>query len=172
MRSSPFLVALFFVLMLPIASAKADDHHQEPRTINTTGTCSKEVVPDRGRLQLTAVVDDKDLKIANAKATEQYEKLRTDILAMKLPDGELKTSEYVVQDQWDYVDGRRIKRGYQSRFGLSVVTSDLSRLGDVMAVAAKHNIPEVSQLQLFLSTAKAKDGERDCLAAAAVDARE
>ncbi|MFN9252372.1 MAG: SIMPL domain-containing protein [Holosporaceae bacterium] len=169
-RSS--LVALLFVLMLPVATANADEEDREPRTINTTGTCSKEVVPDRGRLQLTAVVEDKDLKVANAKATEQYEKLRIDILAMKLPDAEVKTSEYVVQEQWDYVDGRRIKRGYQARMGLSVVTSDLSRLGDVMAMAAKHNIPEVSQLQLFLSTAKAKEAERSCLADAAGDARE
>jgi uncharacterized protein YggE len=97
---------------------------------------------------------------------------RIDILAMKLPDAEIKTSEYVVQEQWDYADSRRVRRGYQARMGLSVVTSDLSRLGDVMAMAAKHNIPEVSQLQLFLSTAKAKEAERSRLADAAGDARE
>lgn len=169
-RSS--LVALLFVLMLPVATANADEQGHDPRTINTTGICSKEVVPDRGRLQLTAVVDDKDLKVANAKAKDQYEKLRTDIIGMKLPDGDLTTSEYVVQEQWAYHGEQRIKRGYQARFGLSVVTSDLSRLGDIIEMGAKNNIPEVSQLQLFLSTAKAKEAERSCLADAAGDARE
>lgn len=172
MRQSSFVFALVFAVFLPVVSAMADEHGHEPRTINTTGTCSKMVVPDRGRLQLTAVVDDKDLKTASTKAKDQYEKLRTDIIGMKLPDGDLTTSEYVVQEQWDYQGGQRIKRGYQARFGLSVVTSDLSRLGDIIEMGAKNNIPEVSQLQLFLSTAKAKEAERSCLADAAVDARE
>jgi uncharacterized protein YggE len=172
MRLLPLLTVLAAVAVFtPTAHAEQE---AIPKLISTTGFCSRDVVPDRGRIQLTAVVENKDLKTAIALATKQYEQVRAEILALKLPNAEFATNNYSIEEQWDYVqpNNKRERRGYQARMGLSVVTSDLSRLGDVIAVASKNAVADVGQLQLFLSPPKKTEAEKSCLEEAASDARD
>ncbi len=142
------------------------------RTVSVQGTCRKELVPDKAGLNMTAVATHpKDLKTAVNEAVRNYESARAQIQKMKLKDAELTTSEYNVQPVYDWNDGKQILRGYQARVGLRVETSEIDRMGDVMAAAAEANMKDVAAWQLVISPEKSRLTAQECLADAVLDAR-
>jgi uncharacterized protein len=54
-------------------------------------------------------------------------------------------------------------KGYRARIGLSVATSETSRLGEVIAIASKEGIREVGALSTYLSDEKSKTEREACL---------
>ncbi|TAH32597.1 MAG: DUF541 domain-containing protein [Alphaproteobacteria bacterium] len=142
------------------------------RTVAVQGSCRRELVPDKASLNMTAVATNaKDLKSAVNEAVRNYESARTQIQKMKLKDAELTTSEYNVQPVYDWNDGKQILRGYQARVGLRVETSEIDRMGDVMAVAADTNMKDVAAWQLVVSPEKYRLMAQECLSDAVLDAR-
>ncbi len=142
------------------------------RSVSVNGTCRRELVPDKAMLTMTAVaVNARDLKSAVAEAVKNYESARAQIQKMKLKDADISTSEYNVQPMYDWNNGKQTLRGYQARVGLKLETSDIDRMGDVMAIAAESNMKDVGQWQLIVSPDKYKQAAKDCLADAVADAR-
>jgi uncharacterized protein len=143
-----------------------------PRYVSVTGVCQKKILPDRGRLTLTVSVLDADVGDASKKAISEYESLRRDVKALQLKDGELETVEYSVNEETEWVKNKQVHKGFRARMGLSVSTSDIQKISDVIFVASKHNVKEVGSLEMFLSTAENKIVHEDCLQTALLNAKE
>lgn len=161
--------AFFLLLFLFSLNAQAAT---EGRIISVSGNCIKKVAPDRGMVTLVAQFNDKSAGVASKKAMETYEKIRLAVEKMKLKDLELQTSEYSVQEIFDYQANKRTSKGMQASLGLQVVTSEISRLGDVAALSAQFEINRVENLSTFLSAEKAKASRESCLVEAIKNARE
>lgn len=142
------------------------------RLISVSGECLKKVAPDRGTVTLVAQFTEKTATAASKKAMAAYEKIRAAVQRMNLKDLELQTSEYSVQEIFDYPNGKRISRGVQAAMGLQVVTSEIPRLGDVAALTREYEINRVDHLSTFLSPEKAKAESEACLVEAVKNARD
>ena len=164
------LLPLVFVLLSPmLAFAESGD---VVRSVSVTGTCHRELVPDKAQLNMVAqAINSRDLKSAVNEAVKSYEATRAQLQKLKLKDAEMTTSEYNVQPVYDWANNKQTLRGYQARIGLRFESSDIDRMGDVMAVAAENNMKDVGQWQLIISPAKYKQAAQECLAEAALDAR-
>lgn len=158
-----------FVFLLGLSGVNA--LASEPRAITVTGSCHQEATPDRGSIILTSVVVDKDLKAAARKAGERYERVREAVKRLGLEDLEVRTTEYQLHELKEWEKDRQVSKGFQCRMGIRVETSNLQRLGEVIAIGAREGIEESGQLQAFLSTAKQKSVRLSCLKDAALDAR-
>lgn len=156
----------FFTLILLFSSAAFAE-----RVVSVSGECIKNVSPDRGTVTLVAQFTEKTSTVASRKAMETYEKIRNAVQRMNLKDLELQTSEYSVQEVFDYVNGNRVSRGTQAALGLQVVTSEISRLGDVAALSSQHQINRVESLSTFLSPEKTKETREACLVEAVQNAK-
>jgi uncharacterized protein YggE len=154
LRSLAFLALSGFV----VSTAHAVD-----RTVSVSGQCLRTTFPDRGSLNIVPEFQDADIKLATRKATESYERIKKEVQALKLANLEIQTSEYSVNQQFDYVKGKSISRGYRARMGLLVITSETARLGEVIAIAAKNNVKDVGALTTFLSDEKSRDEREACL---------
>lgn len=141
------------------------------RLVTVNGECKVDVIPDRG--SLTATIDhlNKEVKISTKKTAEIYIQFKKEVEALGLKNFEMKTTEYQVFEQKDYEKNKQVSKGFRARMGLNVSTEEISRLGEIMNVAAKLGITDVTNLNTFASDSKLKSLETECLKAAALDAR-
>lgn len=160
-----------FVFLAIVSVSALAAHASEPRSISVTGNCTKTVTYDRGAIVVTADVLDLDLQKATKRATDTYEAVRAAVQKLNFKDAQLMTSEYSVTEQKEWEKERSVSKGFRARMGLQVTTSEISRLGEVIAIAAKQNVRDVSALHSFLSADKEKTERESCLEAAVQNAQ-
>lgn len=133
------------------------------RTISVSGTCLRSAIPDRGSIVITPEFTDPDIKSAAKKATGQYEAIKAEIQKLNLKNLELSTNEYSVLELREWEKNKQVSKGFRARMGLQVTTSETSRLGEVIAIAAARNVKDVGALQTFLSDEKSRGEREACL---------
>ncbi len=159
-------VAVVFLAAMPSVAAEIN------RSVTVNGVCHKEIVPDRASLNMVSFAKHPtDVKAAVNSAVKAYEAVRAQVLRLKLKDGELTTSEYNIGPVYEWADNRQVLRGYQARIGLEVETSEIERMGEVMAIAADNNIKEIGAWILIVSQKKRQQVLQECLAEAVMDAK-
>lgn len=162
-----FKFAAVSLLALPLL-ARADDL---PRTVSVTGTCNRRVTPDRGSITVTAEALEMDLQASAKKSTETYEKMKADILKLKLDKAELRTVEYSLQELKEWEKNKNVFKGFRSRMGLQVATASTARLGEVIEIAARHGVRDVGSLRTYLSEERQLQEHVACLEEAAKNAQ-
>ena len=158
------VVSALTALMFMTVSAMAGQ-------LSVTGQCQKEVTPDRVSVTITARALEKEPKVATAKVAAQYEKMRAEVKNLKLKDGRTSTSGFVVNQEWDYANNKRTLKGYSSAMSLTAETSEVSKAGEILDIATKLNVAEVSTPTTFLSADLAKLEYEGCLANAITNAK-
>jgi uncharacterized protein YggE len=159
---------LSFFLMLAQNVAASESFE---RKVSVSGNCTRQVTADRGSIVLTSEFRDQELDTAANKATKTYDRIRDEVKKLKLDDLELQTVEYNVGQIREWENNRSVFKGYRARMGLRVSTVSIQRLGEVIALATKHGIQDVSQLNMYMSQAKALKEHAMCLEEAAINAR-
>lgn len=142
------------------------------RQVAVSGECSRRTPPDRGSIQVTAEFRDADLKVATRKAMDTHERVKAQIKRLQLADPEITTSEYSANEIREWTKDRMVHKGYIARMGLEVSTSDIQRLGEVIAIASREEMKDVGALRMYLSQDKLRSERIACLKDAAQNAKE
>lgn len=157
---------LTFLLILVTSSGLA----AESKRVQVQGQCQTKVVPDRGSITFMAENQSKSQKEAFAKTNQQINSLKQKIKKLKLPDLELKNTNYNVYPVREYENKKYVNKGMRVSLGLEVTTSDIQRLGDTLTLASEEGIQNVGSLRMFLSQQKQKEIYLKCLDVATEDA--
>lgn len=135
----------------------------------TTGEGLIEAVPDRAWITITAesrAGNPRDAQKRNAEAMAPVlEKLK----AAGVPADAIKTTGYDLQQEWDYVNNRRISRGYVARNTIDVRVDNVERVGELLEIAVGSGATSVGGIRFDLKD-RAKL-EREALRMAVADAR-
>lgn len=170
----PKHITFFGLLTLSACAARNEDRHDAGpgRGILATGTCIKKISQDRGSVTLTTTVLAPTATESSQKATKDSEDVRAAIVALKLPDATFETTGYSVYEEKDYENKKTVSKGFRTRVGFSVETSDISRLGEAIAAASKLGVREIDNLATFVSPQKMKSEYESCLEVATSNARD
>jgi uncharacterized protein YggE len=164
--TQPF-IALILLLLAP-ALAAAQQPRPEPVVV-TTGEGLIQAVPDRAWVNITAesrASNPREAQKRNAEAmTPVQEKLR----AAGIPADAIKTIAYDLQQEWDFVNNRRVSRGYVARNTVEVRVDAIERVGEVLEIAVGSGATSVGGIRFDLKD-RAKL-EREALRLAVADAR-
>jgi uncharacterized protein len=133
------------------------------RTLNVSGECLHKVAQDRGAVTLVAETLDISASTAANKSTEIYNKFRDKIKKMNLKDAEFETTESSLNEDFDYTQKGRTSKGFRSRQGLRIETSDISKLGEVMKIGTDAGVKNISGIQMFVSAEALKNERESCL---------
>ncbi len=166
MRKLILSAVLGIVVVSGVARAES-----ETRRVTVSGKCTRQVTPDRGAIVVTADFRDDDLKQASKRATEAYERAREAVKRLGLKDVDLRTIEYSMSEVREWEKDRQVFKGYRARMGLRVATSQVDKLGEVIAIATREGLKEVGGLQSFLSESQQLQEQVACLQEAAQNAR-
>jgi uncharacterized protein YggE len=137
--------------------------------VTTFGEGVIEVVPDRAWITITAesrANNPRDAQKRNAEAmTPVIDKLK----AAGIPAEAIRTAGYDLQQEWDYVNNRRVSRGYVARNTIEVRVDGVERVGELLEIAVGTGATSVGGIRFDLKD-RAKL-ERDALRMAVADAR-
>jgi uncharacterized protein YggE len=167
MNSSTSLFKNFVTLsLLCIAFAQPAHSDTTPTGITSTGECVAKVSHDRGRVSVGSSTIAKTPSDASKEVNKDHESIKDAIKNLKLPDFTTQTESYIVEQNCSYESGKRVCDGFRASVSTNFETSDLTRLGELVVLAAKMNADEVSGVTTFPSNESLRREREACLEAA------
>lgn len=133
------------------------------RSVMVSGDCQRKVGQDRVAVTMTAEFVDANPTSASTKATQQYNQLRDKIKKLNLKDAEISTTEYSLNEEFEWIKNTQKSKGHRARQSLQVETSDRARVGEVLKIAQELGIKRVGGLNTFVSDELRKSEKEACL---------
>lgn len=140
------------------------------RHVSVSGKCDIKVTPDRGSVQLLTEKTASTVKEAVDVVSKQIDAVKAQVQKLGLKDLELRTTQFQVSPHHNWENNRNVFKGYRASLGLEVETSEIVKLGDVMARAAGQGINNTNNYRTFLSLEKSQREYLKCLDIASEDA--
>lgn len=131
--------------------------------IIVSGECLTKVTQDRGSVTIGSSVTAVNSKEASERTIKSHEAIKKVVRDLGLPDFVSETASYSVQQDCTYHEGRRRCQGYRAHLATRFETSDIARLGDIIAVGSSSSADEVSDLSMFASPQSLKVARENCL---------
>ena len=158
----------FLALGLP-GMVAAQDATASLRTIVVNGDAMVRRAPDEARVSLTVETrarGSRDAQQQNAAATAAVQK---QLAAAGFGKDTFRTIAYSLQQEFEYVQGKQVPRGYVARNAFDVRLDDVAKVGDAIDAATSAGTAAVNGIDFDL---KDRAGaEREALRLAVADAR-
>jgi hypothetical protein len=168
------------VLLIPtLARAQAPLPPSETAAIVVVGEAVVQAVPDRAWISVGAESRASSAREAQRRNTELMTPVLEKLRSAGLPPDAIRTIGYDVQYEWDFVNNRRVGRGYVARNTVELRIDNVERVGEFLEIAAgsgatslggvRFDLKDRSQLQqsaLRLAVEDAR-GKAQAVAAAA-----
>jgi uncharacterized protein YggE len=141
----------------------SDSSHPNRRTISVMGSCLTRIAQDRTAITFTSTNLAKSSQEASRETIQAHEAIKAEIKKLGLPDVIFETAHYSVHEECVYNEMRRACSGFRSRLSTRVETSDIARVGEVIGVASRLGVDEVSDLQMVVSPELMQREREGCL---------
>ena len=148
--------------------ATAQQPWGEPVVV-TSGTGVLEVVPDRAWVSITAESRASNPRDAQRRNAEAMSPVQEKLRAAGIPADAIRTRAYDLQPEWDFVDNRRVSRGYVARNTIEVRVDATDRVGEVLEIAVGSGATGLGGIRFDLKDRARL--EREALGLAVADAR-
>jgi uncharacterized protein YggE len=162
------LVALFLALAAPVAAAPAAAPPHTPVVV-TVGDAVVRRTPDRAFVVVSVETRAKSPREAQRLNAEAMTAVQQRLAQARLPKDAIRTTGYDLQQEFDFVQGRRVPREFVARNGIEVRLDDVARTGEIVDAVVQSGATTVSGIRFDLQD---RDGaEREALRLAVADAR-
>ena len=155
------------VVALP-AYAQQPAAPSEPVVV-TNGEGIVHVAPDRAWITISAESRAPSAREAQRRNTEAMTPVLSKLKAAGVAADAIRTVAYDVQYEWDFVNGKRVGRGYVARNSVEVRVDSVDRVGEYLEIAVASGATSLGGVRFDLKD-RAKH-ERDALRLAVADAR-
>lgn len=168
-RKVSLYAAMICVVAVFLAPSVAAQQPRDASVIVTMGEGLMQAAPDRAWITITAesrAGSPREAQRRNAEAMQPvHEKLR----AAGVPADAIRTMAYDLQQEWDFVNNRRVSRGYVARNTIEVRVDALDRAGELLEIAVASGATSVGGIRFDVKD-RARV-EREALRLAVADAR-
>jgi uncharacterized protein len=162
------LVLLLLLGPLPASAQQVQNTPAEPSVI-TTGEGIVQAVPDRAWITIGAESRASSAREAQKKNVDAMAPVQAGLRKAGLPADAIRTIGYDVQYEWDYVNNRRVGRGYVARNTIEVRVDTVDRMGEFLEIAVGSGATSLGGIRFDLKD-RAKF-EREAMRMAVADAR-
>jgi len=158
-------------MLLALASAA---HAQQPQTpaepvVVASGQGVVFAVPDRAWITISAESRAPSPREAQRLNAEAMRPVQDKLRAAGIPADAIRTIAYDVQYEWDFVNNKRVGRGYVARNTIDVRVDSIDRVGEFLEIAVGAGATALGGIRFDLKD-QAKL-EREALRLAVLDAR-
>jgi hypothetical protein len=135
----------------------------------TTGEAIVRAVPDRAWVTITAESRAGNPREAQRRNAEAMTPVQDKLRAAGIPADAIRTVAYDLQQEWDFVNNRRVSRGFVARNSIEVRIDEIERVGELLEIAVGSGATAVGGIRFDVKD-RAKL-EREALRLAVADAR-
>ncbi len=162
------IFAAFSVFAAPAFAQQPPSSPSEPVVV-VGGEGVVQAVPDRAWITVGAESRAPSARDAQRRNTDLMTPILEKLRGGGLPPDAIRTVGYDVQYEWDYVNNRRVGRGYVARNTVEVRVDNIDRVGEFLEIAGGSGATTLGGIRFDLKD-KAKL-EREALRLAVADAR-
>jgi uncharacterized protein len=162
---------LVFALLLTLASAAAAQQTPAPAEpiVVASGQGVVLAVPDRAWITISAESRAPSPREAQRLNAEAMRPVQDKLRAAGIAADAIRTIAYDVQYEWDFVNNKRVGRGYVARNSIEVRVDAIDRVGELLEIAVGAGATALGGIRFDLKD-QAKL-EREALRLAVLDAR-
>jgi len=140
-----------------------------PPAIVVIGQATVRQAPDRAFVVLATETRAPRPQAAQQQNAELMAAVRQKLAGARLPDEAIRTISYSLQEESDWVNGKRVHRGYRVANLIEVRVDDISRVGEIIDLGVSAGVTNVNDIRFDLKDREA--AERQALRRAVADAR-
>ena len=140
----------------------------EPQVV-VSGEATVQAVPDRAWITISAESRAGNPREAQRRNTEAMTPVLEKLKAAGVPTAAIRTLAYDVQYEWEWVNNRRVGKGYLARNTIEVRVDNVERVGEYLEIAVGSGATALGGIRFDLKD-RAKL-EREALRLAVADAR-
>ena len=166
-----YRLLVFILCLVPasvLAQQPAPTQPTEPH-VTVTGEGLVQAVPDRAWITIAAESRASNPREAQKRNTEAMTPVQEKLKAAGVPADAIKTIGYDVQYEWDYVNNKRVGRGYVARNTIEVRIDNVDRVGEYLEIAVGSGATSLGGIRFDLKDRTRL--EREALRMAVADAR-
>jgi uncharacterized protein YggE len=161
-------VALLWIALLGVAAAQEPAIPQTP-VIVTVGEAAVRRAPDRAFVTVSVETRAKSPREAQRLNADAMTAVQQRLTQARIAKESIRTTGYDLQQEFDFVQGKRVPREFAARNGVEVRVDDIARTGDVVDVVVQSGATSVSGIRFDLQDRDT--AEREALRLAVADAR-
>lgn len=136
----------------PLFRGEADQHSREgPNKLTVIGEATIQAPPDQAIITLGVTTENKDPILAQRQNATAMAKVLTGLADLGIPDDQIKTKEYRMDPQYDYLDGKEIFKNYKVHHMIEIRTKNIDRVGNIVDTSIKNGSNSVSNIRFSLS---------------------
>lgn len=161
---------LFLALAAPLPAQEAGSASASPvPTIVTSGDATIRRAPDQAFLVAAVETRARTPRDAQQQNAAGMTALLQQVTATGIPRDAIRTLGYTIQQDVDFVNGRRVPKEYVARNAVEVRVDAIERTGDIIDAAVRGGATAVDRVRFELKDRATV--EREALRLAVVDAR-
>jgi hypothetical protein len=165
----PALPLLALLALTGAASAQQAPAPATPPLVVVTGEGVVTAVPDRAWISITTESRAPSPREAQRLNTVAMRPVQDRLRAAGVPAEAIRTIGYDVQYEWDFVNGKRVGRGYVARNAIEVRVDAVERAGEYLEIAVSAGATSLGGIRFDLKDQARL--EREAVRLAVVDAR-
>jgi uncharacterized protein YggE len=119
--------------------------------MNVEGRGSIFAEPDRASVVLGVITENLQLEAAQNENSLKVQKVIQALLDSGVKREDIKTSNYQISPQYDFVNGEQVFRGYRVVHELAVVIENIRLIGVIIDNAVRAGANTVSDIRFFIS---------------------
>ena len=129
------------------AAAQTPPANLDVPLIVTTGEAVIHRAPDQAFVTVSVEMRARNPRDAQRQNAETMTAVERAIIANGIPKDALRTLGYNIQQEFDFVDGRRVSRGYVARNAIEIRVDAIDRTGEVIDAAVQAGATSVSSIR-------------------------
>ena len=135
------LVAAVYLILLSRNVWKQHDYIGRPESQRDTIAISAEgkvtALPDIASISVGVMTEKKTVAEAQKENTAKMNAIVAKIKEFGVAAEDIKTTNYSIYPQYDWIDNRQVERGFQVSQNVEVKVRDLSKIGDILSAVGE-----------------------------------
>jgi len=125
---------------------RTDEHH----TLIVNGEGMIQAAPDQATITLGVQTENIDPAIAQQENAILIANVLTAMSKLGIPDEHIKTTDYRIEPQYEFKDGKEFFRNYKVTHMIELLTSQIDEVGTIVDTAVKNGANSVSNVRFSL----------------------
>jgi uncharacterized protein YggE len=124
-------------------------------TLKLEGEGSIRVAPNLASAFIGVVTENKELTAAQKENALKTDKVIASLLNLGVEEKDIKTENFSITPEYDFVEGKQIFRGYRVSNNLRITIRDINKIGTVIDTAVANGANAVYNVNFSLSNKEA-----------------